>query len=77
MSLLRLSYPKLSPAAYAGLIACKNALETSALSSELVELVYLRTSQINGCAFCLEMHSAVLRKRGTAQENSTHWPAGV
>ena len=68
MSSLRLSYPKLSPAAYAGLIACKNALETSSLSSELVELVYLRTSQINGCAFCLEMHSAALRKRGTAQE---------
>lgn len=68
MSLLRLSYPKLSPTAYAGLIACKNALETSSLSSELVELVYLRTSQINGCAFCLEMHSAALRKRGTAQE---------
>lgn len=30
--------------------------------------MYLRVSQINGCAFCLEMHTAALRKRGMVQE---------
>ncbi len=32
-----------------------------------MELVYLRVSQINGCAFCLEMHSKALRKSGVPQ----------
>ena len=32
-----------------------------------MELIYLRISQINGCAFCLEMHSKALRKSGVAQ----------
>ena len=67
MSQLRLSYPKLSAEAYAGLIKCKTALEGSALELPLIELIYLRISQINGCAFCLEMHSASLRKHGVAQ----------
>ncbi|MBG3078849.1 carboxymuconolactone decarboxylase family protein [Proteus mirabilis] len=67
MSKLRLSYPKLSPAAYAGLIQCKTALESSSLDIMLIELVYLRVSQINGCAFCLEMHSTSLRHHGVAQ----------
>lgn len=67
MSQLRLKYPNLSPAAYSGLIACKNALENSTLGAELTELVYLRVSQINGCAFCLEMHSSALRKKSVPQ----------
>lgn len=67
MSKLRLSYPKLSPVAYAGLIQCKTALESSSLDIALIELVYLRVSQINGCAFCLEMHSTSLRKHGVEQ----------
>ena len=37
------------------------------LDGALLELVYLRVSQINGCAFCLEMHSKALRKSGVAQ----------
>lgn len=67
MSTLRLSYPKLSPKAYAGLIQCKTALESSSLDISLIELVYLRVSQINGCAFCLEMHNTSLRNHGVAQ----------
>ncbi|MEQ4923519.1 carboxymuconolactone decarboxylase family protein [Proteus hauseri] len=67
MSQLRLSYPKLSAEAYSGLIKCKTALEGSSLELPLIELVYLRISQINGCAFCLEMHSTSLRKHDVAQ----------
>ena len=69
MSTLRLPYWTLSPDAYQGLIATKNALEKSSLGKQLVELVWLRMSQINGCAFCLEMHSKSLRAGGmtTAQ----------
>ncbi len=37
------------------------------LERELVELVNLRASQINGCAFCLDMHAKALRKMGVDQ----------
>ncbi|WP_233235667.1 carboxymuconolactone decarboxylase family protein [Bordetella sp. LUAb4] len=64
MSTLRLPYNTLSPEAYAGLIATKKALSKSSLGKQLIELVNLRISQINGCAFCLEMHTASLREGG-------------
>lgn len=67
MSTLRLSYWTLSPEAYQGLIAAKNALEKSSLGKSLVDLVWLRMSQINGCAFCLEMHSKSLRADGISE----------
>ena len=61
----RLPYATLSPEAYRGLGATKLALEKSSLGKELIELAWLRMSQINGCAFCLEMHAAALRAGGT------------
>lgn len=64
MSTLRLPYWTLSPEAYQGFIATKKALEKSSLGKSLIELVWLRMSQINGCAFCLEMHSKSLRGDG-------------
>lgn len=67
MSTLRLPYSTLSPAAYQGLLATKAALDHSSLGKPLIELVYLRVSQINGCAFCLEMHAKALRAGGMAQ----------
>ncbi|MCK9815404.1 carboxymuconolactone decarboxylase family protein [Pseudomonas sp. MAFF 302046] len=68
MSQLRLPFPSLSPAAYQGLLACNTALALSPLGLPLLELVYLRISQINGCAFCLGKHSATLRECDVAQE---------
>ncbi|RRV10701.1 carboxymuconolactone decarboxylase family protein [Pseudomonas sp. v388] len=67
MSQLRLPFAKLSPAAYQGLLATSAALSDSALGVELVELIYLRTSQINGCAYCLGMHAQALREAGISQ----------
>ncbi len=64
MSTLRLPYTTLSPEAYQGLGATKKALLKSSLGKQLIELVYLRVSQINGCAYCLEMHAAALRTGG-------------
>ncbi|MEX3985340.1 carboxymuconolactone decarboxylase family protein [Paraburkholderia sp. EG287A] len=60
----RLPYHTLSPEAYRGFAATKVALEKSSLGKELIELVWLRMSQINGCAYCLEMHAKVLRAGG-------------
>lgn len=67
MSTLRQPYNELSPEVYNALVQAKMALEKSELDGALIELVYLRVSQINGCAFCLEMHSKALRKGGVAQ----------
>ena len=64
MSQLRQPFSELSPEVYKGLVQASLALEKSELGSALVELVYLRVSQINGCAFCLEKHSQALRKGG-------------
>ena len=67
MTELRQPYSELSPAVYAGLVQASVALEKSSLERTLLELLYLRVSQINGCAFCLEMHSKALRKSGVDQ----------
>ncbi|MFK3662045.1 carboxymuconolactone decarboxylase family protein [Scandinavium sp. NPDC088450] len=67
MTTLRQPYYELSPEVYAALGQAKKALEHSELDLSVIELVYLRISQINGCAFCLEMHSKALRKRGVEQ----------
>jgi AhpD family alkylhydroperoxidase len=45
----------------------KGILE-SGLEESLMELVKIRASQINGCAFCLHMHTAEARKRGEKEE---------
>jgi AhpD family alkylhydroperoxidase len=63
----RLPYYTLSPAAYQGFGATKKALESSSLGKQLIELAWLRMSQINGCAFCLEMHAKALRAGGIAE----------
>ena len=63
----RLPYYTLSPEAYQGFGATKKALERSSLGKQLIELAWLRMSQINGCAFCLEMHSKALRAGGLAE----------
>ncbi len=67
MNQLRQPFSELSPEVYQGLVQASIALEKSELGNALVELVYLRVSQINGCAFCLEKHSQALRKGGMAQ----------
>jgi len=67
MSQLRLPFTTLSPAAYQGLLATSKALSDSSLGLPMVELIYLRISQINGCAFCLDKHSSTLRDSGIPQ----------
>ena len=67
MTMLRQPYYELSPEVYNALVQAKKALDHSTLDIALLELVYLRISQINGCAFCLEMHGEALRKTGVEQ----------
>jgi AhpD family alkylhydroperoxidase len=59
---MRLPYTKLAPEAYEGMIAAGHALNTTtALDASLLGLVRLRSSILNGCGFCIGMHSAELK----------------
>ncbi len=62
----RLDYAKASPEGYKALGGVYLAIQNSGLPRQLVNLVYLRVSQINGCAYCIDMHSRDLLKSGLA-----------
>ena len=61
-------FARIAPAARAALTALGAAVAESGLEKELTELVKLRASQINGCAFCLQFHLNVSRKLGVPAE---------
>lgn len=67
MKNLRLKYFDLSPELMSGFRAVKVGLEKSVVEQKLIELVYLRVSQINGCAYCLNLHTNSLLKDGETQ----------
>ncbi|CAM2153513.1 Carboxymuconolactone decarboxylase-like domain-containing protein [Pararobbsia alpina] len=60
----RLDFYKANPAAIKALMAVEAAIEKSSIEHALAHLVRLRASQINGCAFCVDMHTADARKGG-------------
>jgi AhpD family alkylhydroperoxidase len=55
---------EIAPDARDALIALGKAVDASGLPKDLTELVKLRVSQINGCAFCLQLHLGIARKLG-------------
>ena len=55
-----------SPAGMKALGAVYGYVRQSGLPSRLVDLVFLRVSQINGCAYCIDMHSRDVLKAGTS-----------
>ncbi len=60
---MRLKYPKLAPGGYEALSSLGHYISTeTTLEPVLLGLVYLRASQLNGCGFCIGMHSEELRK---------------
>lgn len=60
----RIDYAKASPEGYKAFGTVYATLRKSDLPEQLVNMVYLRVSQINGCAFCIDMHSRDLLKSG-------------
>ncbi len=62
----RIDYTKASPEGYKAFGGVYVTLQRSGLSKELINLVYLRVSQINGCAYCIDMHTRDLLKQGVA-----------
>ena len=64
----RIDVTKVSPAAYKAVAALQAYVDQSGLDAKLRELIKIRVSQINGCAFCLAMHTRDARKLGETDE---------
>jgi AhpD family alkylhydroperoxidase len=65
----RMNYNAVSPAGMKALGAVYRYVRQSGLPARLVDLVYLRVSQINGCAYCIDAHSRDLLKAGLPVEH--------
>ena len=63
----KINYKKISPAAFNLLIKSEEYMKDSSLDPMLLELIKIRVSQINGCAFCLNMHTEDARKMGESE----------
>jgi len=65
----RLQAQKASPGAYHAMLGLELFVrKSSKLEPSLIELVKMRASQINGCAFCLDMHSKDARAAGETEQ---------
>jgi AhpD family alkylhydroperoxidase len=60
-------FNKLAPEARAALSAVSKAVDDSGLEKALTELIKIRASQKNGCAFCVQFHLNAARKAGVSQ----------
>jgi AhpD family alkylhydroperoxidase len=65
---MRLDYNHIAPSGAKALGGVYGYVLQSGLSPVLVDLVYLRVSQINNCAYCLDMHTRDLLKKGVKVE---------
>ena len=64
----RIDLTKISPAAYKAMAGLEGFVKESGLERSLLELVRIRASQINGCAYCLDMHSKDARAAGETEQ---------
>jgi AhpD family alkylhydroperoxidase len=64
----RIDYSKASPAAFRAMFGLERYVRGCGLEAPLLELVKMRVSQINGCAFCLDMHSKDARAAGETEQ---------
>lgn len=64
----RININQVEPQAYKAMYALVNYLNHSSIGNELMELIKIRASQINACAFCLDMHTKDALKLGISQQ---------
>ncbi|MFC4588273.1 carboxymuconolactone decarboxylase family protein [Sphaerisporangium corydalis] len=62
------NFPKIAAEAYRGMLAVEAYVQGSGVPKSTLNLVKIRASQINGCAFCLDMHNHEAKKAGEADE---------
>jgi AhpD family alkylhydroperoxidase len=64
----RLHYTKVAPGGYHAMLGLEKYLHDCSLEQPLIHLIKLRASQINGCAFCIDMHWKDLRALGETEQ---------
>lgn len=64
----RLNPYKIAPQAYPAVAALQKYVDSCGLERPLLELVRMRASQINGCAYCLDMHTKDARALGETEQ---------
>jgi len=64
----RMNFYQAAPDTMKALMALETQIQSSGLEQSLIELVKTRASQINGCAFCINMHTQDARKRGETEQ---------
>ncbi|HVB57487.1 MAG TPA: carboxymuconolactone decarboxylase family protein [Candidatus Acidoferrales bacterium] len=64
----RIDYRKAAPGAISAMLGLENYVRSSGLDPALLELVKLRASQINGCAYCVDMHTKDARAGGESEQ---------
>src|SRR5882672_3776179 len=64
----RIDYDKVAPGALRAMLGLEKYLHGCGLERPLLELIKMRVSQINGCAYCLDMHSKDARAAGETEQ---------
>ncbi|HEY4322406.1 MAG TPA: carboxymuconolactone decarboxylase family protein [Mucilaginibacter sp.] len=64
----RIKINQADPAAYKAMLAMEHYIENTGLSTRHKDLIKIRASQINGCAYCLDMHTCDARKAGETEQ---------
>jgi len=64
----RMNFQQAAPDTVKALMALETQVQASGLEQSLIELVKTRASQINGCAFCINMHTQDARKHGETEQ---------
>jgi AhpD family alkylhydroperoxidase len=64
----RIDYQHATPAALQAMLGLEHYVRSSSIEHSLLELVKLRASQINGCGYCLDMHSKDARAEGETEQ---------
>ncbi len=64
----RIDYGKAAPDAVAAMRVLETCVRRSGLDAALLELVKTRASQLNGCAYCIDMHTKDARARGESEQ---------
>lgn len=72
---MRLNYRRVDPAAYEAMRTLEQYLRESGLDPKLLELIRVRVSQLNGCAYCLDLHARDALKLGETQQRLSVLPA--
>jgi AhpD family alkylhydroperoxidase len=64
----RIRIDKAEPAGYKAVLGLENFIESTPLTKTHKDLIKIRASQINGCAFCIDMHTKDARKAGETEQ---------